>query len=83
MGIVEESKSIEQIVITDVICDRCGQSCKKPIEDSDYSFEYSRLTACWGFDSSKDGEEWDLFFCEDCSDKILKFIQGEKNLDVK
>ena len=67
------TKIIGRIVkkdVVDIICDICGDSCQK-----EYDYEYSELKAIWGYDSKKDLENWEMQFCEKCSDKIITFIR--------
>ena len=73
MTIIRENKLIEQLTITDVVCDRCKESCKK-IDKYGGQFEFSRINAEWGYWSTKDGQTLDLTFCEKCTDDILVFI---------
>lgn len=85
MGIIREDKLIHQDTVTNMMCDRCGKSCKIPIMSIDgkkecgTTYEYSHLQASWGYGSKKDEGTWDFYFCEKCSDLIKDFIdKGEK-----
>jgi hypothetical protein len=82
-----QNKKVE--IITDIICDSCGQSCKvrEDIIDNDlrldhvqpsYSFEFMDLEAHWGYDSGKDCESWSAQICEKCVDEKLSFIKFKK-----
>jgi len=56
--------------VEDILCDMCGGTCYlKP------NWEYSRLTADWGYGSSRDTYHWDYHFCDKCSGKIMGFIE--------
>lgn len=55
--------------IDDIICDICGNSCKKNID-----IESAKLFAHWGYDSKKDGDVYDIDLCENCFDKTLKYL---------
>lgn len=81
----KEIKEITTEVITDIICDSCGESCKvdKYLIDNDKhpdngqnhcSFEYMKLEARWGYHSNKDLESWTAHVCEKCVDGKLSFI---------
>lgn len=49
----------------DVVCNRCGESCK-----SGYGFVHAAVQVTWGYASNKDGvsQAWDL--CEKCHDEV-------------
>ena len=58
--------------IDDITCDMCGETCYlQP------NWEYARLTAEWGYGSSRDTDRWDFHFCDKCSGKILDFIREQ------
>lgn len=71
-----------QTIVTDVLCDICGQSCKvdegvvdNPVRDDHgqtyYDFEYMKLQANWGYHSPKDCEEWTAQVCFKCVEEKL------------
>ena len=64
-------KTVE--VVKDILCDSCGESCKKG-----NSFEYMELQANWGFNSEKDLEQWTAQICEKCVDEKFRFIIFDK-----
>lgn len=79
-----QTKKVE--ILTDVICDSCGQSCKvfdgvienDTIVDNGEpycEFNYMELNATWGYYSNKDNEEWVAKICEKCVDEKLSFIK--------
>lgn len=59
-------------VLEDVICDVCGESCKGDLD----IYEFSQLSAHWGYASKKDGTYWKSEICEECSDKVKEFIES-------
>ena len=61
-----------ELVIKDIICDCCGQSCATPHGD----FEFASLNAHWGYYSGRDLERWDCDLCEGCSVKVKDFIES-------
>lgn len=76
-------------VITDVICDCCGQSCivQKGTIDNHirpdngepfYDFEFMKLESYWGFFSGKDNQKFTAHICEKCVDEKLSFIKFKK-----
>jgi len=73
--IQKEVQDIKQEVITEVICDCCGKSCKDEI---DLNFEYMELKAYWGYGSHKDLEKWTAQICEKCIDEKFGFIKFKK-----
>ena len=59
----------------------CGKSCR-----SSSGFEYSSLSAFWGFYSNKNTDSWVAYFCEFCSDEIKELIEskgGRIGINVK
>jgi len=66
--ITKELKEVD--VLKDIVCDSCGKMC-----NTEYGFEYLKLSANWGFGSSKDLKEWNAHLCENCTDKKLDFIK--------
>ena len=88
---VRKSKEI----IIEATCDICGADCLKPLyapmksdgdrdnEDISKEFEGMELKAVWGYNSGKDGEEWEAVICEDCVDEHLKpLINFVKNIYI-
>jgi hypothetical protein len=70
---------VEQLVfvVDDIICDICGNSCKKPM-----NYEYMDLHAAWGYDSGYDGQVWTAEICEECVVKFLiPLIKFKENYD--
>lgn len=69
--IKKATKEIEEL--EDLICDICGKSCRDHL---DMNYEFSTLSASWGYGSSKDTTQWHGDFCENCSNKIKEFIES-------
>lgn len=82
MGEVKKILKINKEIVTDILCDCCGESCMtqefKIDGNTARSFEYMRLSADWGYDSNKDLEKWEAFLCEKCVDEKLLFIKFKK-----
>lgn len=61
----------------DVICDKCGKSCRDGIG---LNFEYATIKADWGFGSDKDTQSHEAHVCEPCYDgfglkpKVTKYL---------
>lgn len=76
-----KNKQVKEVeVVTDVVCDVCGESCKagtfdhmNPVEGEEpqYQFEYMKLKVSWGFFSRHDLETWTADVCESCVEKVL------------
>ena len=79
---IKEIKTIPTEVITDIICDSCGESCcVMNIGDATTpNFEYMTLKANWGYGSKKDLEKWEAHICEKCVDEKLSFIKFKTNI---
>jgi hypothetical protein len=86
---IKEIQTKKQEVVVDIICDSCGQSCKKYQSNVDnpvrtdhgepyYSFEYMELKATWGYHSDYDTEQWTAQVCQKCVDGKLSFIKFKK-----
>ncbi|KKM03547.1 hypothetical protein LCGC14_1773430 [marine sediment metagenome] len=68
MGRVFEEKNETIRALIDVLCDRCGKSCKCPLGN----VEAALLGAHWGYSSGKDTEIHEAHLCEDCYDETVK-----------
>lgn len=88
--VIKEKINLPQSIITDILCDCCGKSCKvlegniqNELREDDghpfYVFEYLKLEAYWGYHSKKDGDHWEAHLCESCVDEKLSFINFDKN----
>lgn len=76
------------IVISDIICDKCGNSCKTGGEQANgvdnnnrpfFNFDYLELSGHFGFYSNnKDGETWEAHVCQNCADLLDKEIVFSK-----
>ena len=67
-------------VLEDIFCDICKKSCR---DSMDMNYEFLMVRAIWGYGSRKDGDTWNGDYCEECSNKIKKFIEslgGEINI---
>lgn len=60
-----ETKNVE--VIKDILCNKCGNSCKGQACDG---FECAELRAHWGYGSKRDGEVHEAHLCEKCWEEI-------------
>jgi len=68
--LVPNLKIYNEEPITNILCDICGESCKKSAD-----YEYAYLSANWGYDSKKDGEQHRAHLCEKCYNKVRDFIE--------
>jgi hypothetical protein len=69
-----------QEVLLDISCDICGKSCQRLLQYGSppiCDYEYATLSATWGYDSKKDQEEHEFHICEDCYDKMVKYIKKQ------
>ena len=65
-----EIKQLQQVeVMTDMVCDVCNQSTK---------LEFAALSAHWGYDSTHDGERYELQLCEKCFFYALATLKKER-----
>lgn len=66
---------------TNITCNICGLLCdaaERGYKNPDFiSNEYAILEAFWGFCSkNKDTQHHHCIMCEDCYDKVVKFIES-------
>jgi hypothetical protein len=61
-----------------IFCDICGEDCRK---EGDYDSEYAELTATWGYDSRKDGDQYHVDMCENCFDKTIEFLKTIRSVN--
>lgn len=67
--ISKEHKTKKVEVIKDILCNKCGNSCKKPHE----CMEFATLSVHWGyFSKSRDGEVHEAHLCQNCWEDITK-----------
>lgn len=64
--IISEKKTYSYDSIQDIICDCCGESCKKKLHPKMKEFEFATLNASWGYCSDSDGKKYRIELCEDC-----------------
>ena len=64
----------EAEVLEDILCDRCGESCRRfrSKEDPTDIYEYATITANWGYHSNRDTESHSALICEKCFDSVTK-----------
>lgn len=62
----KETQEVE--LIDDVICNKCGKSCR---DETTGLIEAVPLSMTWGYGSSKDGEGHESHVCEHCYDEII------------
>ena len=74
---MKKTKKVECEKLDEVVCDICGQSCKK-----DFDNEFASLTATWGYNSKKDLTRHDIDLCEGCFDKTIEFLQQIRTVPV-
>lgn len=57
----------EAYVLKEILCDICNKKCSAGI---------AKLNAHWGYHSKKDGTVHQAYYCENCFDKIVAFIES-------
>lgn len=92
---IKEVQSKKSEVVTDILCDICGKSCKvdettitnpfRPDKgEKIYDFSCIRLEKYWGYGSARDEEYWEAQICDKCIDehlvKIIKFNKFHYNI---
>ena len=66
----QETQIVE--IIKDVLCNKCGNSCKK-FDGLVTSFEFAELKVYWGYFSiDRDGEVHEAHLCQNCWEGIVK-----------
>lgn len=75
--IKKENETQNVKVVKDVLCNKCGNSCKGLEPES---FEFASLQVHWGYGSFKhDGEIHEAHLCESCWEELIK---GFKHSDL-
>lgn len=62
-------------IVEDIICDRCGNSCKIEFYDNECSFNFATILPSFGYGSSLDmlgNKLEEKYICEDCYKEIFK-----------
>lgn len=64
-------------VISEILCDCCGQSCTKEVPTIKPSFdhEYATIEAKWGYWTKQDGTVYDIQICESCFNEVLQCMK--------
>ena len=61
----------ESLVTEDVVCNKCGRSCRVGDQGEGFGFQSVELKPWWGYHSSKDGEVHRSHLCEGCYDTLV------------
>ena len=62
-----ETKLVEKVVVKDVLCNKCGDSCAYRISKEHSNFNSAIITASFGYGSLiYDMEDWEVHICEPC-----------------
>lgn len=61
----------EVVVIDDILCNQCGQSCRVPEAAEKREFDCLDANVNWGYHSSKDLETHKWHLCETCYDALI------------
>lgn len=85
---MKKYKTRQARVLVDICCDVCSKSCKNDRDVSDAyelheeaDFEYGTVSATWGYFSRKDGESYSSLLCENCFDKVVRYIDSLKQVN--
>lgn len=62
-------------VVTDVLCDVCGESTS---ENGHHSPQFGMLQADWGYGSAHDGESYQVHLCEACFFAALAALKEQR-----
>lgn len=61
---------VEKAKVTDVLCNKCGESCKDYIVQGNtdmFNLNYAEITPNFGYGSTLyDLEDWEVHICEGC-----------------
>jgi len=75
---MKKYKKILKKEVYDIVCDICNKSCLNDFKDPQMA-EYAVLEAFWGYSSRKDNSKSYYEICENCFDKIEKYIKVIKH----
>ena len=68
---MKRTEQVSPSAITNVVCDRCNQSCNQVAE-------YGLLSASWGAGAMHAGENYELHLCEPCFFVLVSAIKRER-----
>lgn len=66
---IRELKQVEKSMVADVLCNKCGGSCKDYVdaEHKHFNLNYADITPHFGYGSVLyDLEDWEVHICETC-----------------
>lgn len=62
-----ETKLVERKVVTDVLCNKCGESCKHYVDTEHKHFNFNSVVLSPEFGHGDlDMEDFEVHLCEDC-----------------
>lgn len=79
--IISEKKTYSYDSIKDILCDCCGESCKKTTHPKIKEFEFATLNASWGYYSDSDGKVYRLELCEKCFYDVIAHLKAQCKSD--
>jgi len=62
-------------VLDQTICDVCGKTCT---DDFYNNHENATLEAHWGYNTSRDGQKFEIHLCENCFGNTLGFLRQKR-----
>lgn len=79
-----ETKLVEKKIVTDVLCNKCGESCKYHLDNDTFNINSAIVTADFGYGSTKyDMEEFEVHLCEKCYAELEATFKIKPNKTLK
>lgn len=78
---ITETKTYKKDIIKDVLCDVCGKSCCKFIENKLITTESASIIADWGYYSDSDGKKYNIEICENCFYDVIAHLKAQHKTD--
>ena len=65
------TKQVEEEEVEDIICNKCGSSCKVSIAEEIDTYEDIAIEHGFGYGTERDGELHVSHLCYECYDKLI------------
>lgn len=78
---ITESRTYTTDIIKDVLCDVCGNSCCKFVDNKLIATESATISADWGYYSDSDGKEYNIEICENCFYDVVAHLKAQNKTD--
>jgi hypothetical protein len=79
-----EKRLVEKRIVTDVLCNKCGESCKYHLDNETFNINSAVITGDFGYGSTKyDLIDFEVHLCEDCYAELERTFKIKPNKTPK